>query len=151
LGDRWFFEPNGPMLELAQLDAAYRQQLFLPEANGAPPPLPRMHFRFGLPGGPVREVELDAYKFVSLLIELEPDPSRRWNNGSGQSLSVEQLLDGVREHYLAGGGFSADPPDHSELHLIELLTAYGRDLPAVQRHFVDVDLAARALEPKDAS
>jgi len=146
LDDRWFFPDNGAALELGRLYAAYRQQLFLPDAG-----LPRMRFRFALPGGTARDVELDTYKLLSLLIELEPDPARAWTNRTGQPLSVERLLARVRAHYLARPAPPADPPDHSELHLVELLVAYGRELEPVQQRFLAEDLAPRALAPQDAS
>lgn len=144
--DRYRFEANGAELELGRLYRAYQQQLVLPEAG-----LPRMRFRFGLPGGPQRDVELDAYKLLSLLIELEPDPAETWTNRAGQTLDVERLLARVRAHYLASAAPSSDPADHSNLHLVELLVAFGRELEPIQVHFLSVDLAQDAFEPKDAS
>ena len=110
-----------------------------------------MRFRFGLPGGPVRDVELDAYKLLSLLIELEPDPAKTWTNRTGQALSVERLMAGVREHYLTSAAPSADPPDHSNLHLVELLVASAASRARSRQRFVTVDLAQESFEPKDAS
>jgi hypothetical protein len=146
LDDRYRFESNGAELELGHLYRAHQQQLFLPDSG-----LPRVRFRFGLAGGPVRDVELDAYKLLSLLIELEPDPARTWTNRTGHALSVERLIARVREHYLASAAPSSDPPDHSNLHLVELLVAFGRELGPIRQRFVTVDLAQEALEPKDAS
>ena len=146
LDDRYRFESNGAELELGRLFRAHQQQIFLPDSG-----LPRMRFRFGLPGGPVRDVELDAYKFLSLAIELEPDPAQTWTNRTGQSLSVERLMARVREHYLAQPAPSSDPPDHSNLHLLELLVAFGRDLGPIQQRFLTVDLTQEGFEPKDAS
>jgi hypothetical protein len=146
LDDRYRFASNGAELELGRLYRAHQQQLVLPDAG-----LPRMRFRFGLPGGPVRDVELDAYKFLSLLIEREPDATRTWTNRTGQSLSMERLIARVREHHLAHPASSSDPPDHTNLHLVELLVAFGRDLEGVQRRFLAVDLAQETFEPKDAS
>jgi hypothetical protein len=145
LDDRYRFEGYGE-LELGRLYRAYQQQTVLPDAG-----LPRLRLRFGLPGGPVRDVDLDAYKLVSVLIEREPDPAREWRNREGQALSVERLMRRVREHYLAGAAPLADPPDHSNLHLVELLVAFGRDLASVQAHFLATELAPRDLEAKDAS
>ncbi len=165
LDDRYWFAANRRHLALGQLYAAGRGQVFLPvpgvatEATGGrlpdSPQLPRMFVRFGLPGGPVRTVESDAYKLLSLLIELEPDPSRSWLNRSGQQLSVELLMRHVRASYLASSASFVDPPDHSNLHLVELLVTFGsagpaRELAAIQRHFLTVELAQRAFDPRDA-
>jgi len=165
LDDRYGFEVNRRPLALGQLYVAGRGQLFLPVPGVAPeasggrlpdsPQLPRMFARFSLPGGPVRTVESDAYKLLSLLIELEPDPSRTWRNRTAQPLSVELLMRHVRAHYLASPASFVDPPDHSNLHLVELLVAFGSadpasDLPAIQRHFLTVELAQRAFDPGDA-
>jgi hypothetical protein len=159
LSDEFLFESNGRTLVLARLLEAYQQQIFLPVPGVAPeaagarlpetPQLPRMWLRFGLPGGPVRDVELDAYKFLSLLIELEPDASRGWQNRFGQPLSVALLMQHVRDFYLASAAPSADPPDHSNLHLVELLAAFGGDLRPVQQHFVTHELAQRRFEAAD--
>jgi len=145
LDDRYRFEGGGEP-ELGRLYRAYQQQLLLPDAG-----LPRMRFRFGLPGGPVRDVELDAYKLLSLLIELEPDPARTWTNRTSQTLGVERLMARVREHYLASAAPSSDPPDHSDLHLVELLVAFGRELEPIRAHFLSAELAQEELAPKDAS
>jgi hypothetical protein len=145
LDDRYPFEGSGE-LELGRLYRAYQQQLVLPDSG-----LPRLRFRFGLPGGPLRDVDLDAYKLLSLLIELEPDPTRTWKNRAGQTLGVELLMARVRAHYLASAAPSSDPADHSQLHLVELLVAFGGELEAVQAHFLSADLAQEAFEPKDAS
>lgn len=165
LDDRYGFEANRSPLALGQLYAAGRAQLFLPLPGVAPeavgdrlpdsPQLPRMFVRFGLSGGPVRIVESDAYKLLSLLIELEPDPTRSWRNRTGQRLSVERLMRHVREHYLASAAKVAEPPDHSNLHLVELLVAFGsagpaRDLDAIQQHFLTVELAQQAFDAQDA-
>jgi hypothetical protein len=165
LDDRYWFEANRAHRSLGQLYAAARAQLFLPIPGVAPdatagrlpgsPQLPRMLVHFGLPGGPVRSIESDAYKFLSLLIELEPDRSRSWLNRAGQPLSVELLMRHVREHYLASPASFVDPADHSSLHLVELLVAYGsagpvRELAAVQQHFLGVELAQQSFDPEDA-
>jgi hypothetical protein len=150
LDDRYRFESNGGDLALERLYRAYQQQLVWPGAQ-VEPRLPRMHFRFGLAGGPVRDVELDAYKFLGLLLALETDRARTWTNRAGQSLSVDALMRGVLAHYLASAAPRVDPADHSNLHLVELLVAWGVDLEAVQQHFLAEDLAPRALEPADAS
>jgi len=147
LSDRFAFAGAGPV-ELGRLYRAYQRQLFLPGPGGAPR-LPRMRFGFQLPGGPRRDLELDAYKFVSLLIELEPDPARRWTNRIGQELSVASLMEQVRGVYLASAAPVTDPPDHSNLHLVELLARFGADLGPVQRHFVATELAQRELAPGD--
>lgn len=159
LDDRYWFEANRRDLALGRIYAAGREQIFLPvpgrtaEATGAElprsPQLPRMFFRFALPGGPTRLVEADAYKFVSLLIELEPTRARTWFNRTGQPLNLDLLMRHVREHYLASQASSAEPPDHSNLHLVELLAAFGSDLAPVQQHFLTVELAQDAFDAKD--
>jgi hypothetical protein len=167
LDDRYPFAADGTRLELRQLYDAYRQQVFLPvpgtpaEATGGALPetheLPRMLLRFRPPGGSgSRTVELDAYKLLSLLVELEPDPERTWRNRFGQTLSAALLLRHVRGHYLASRPTRAEPPDHSDLHLVGLLVAWeaatgARDLAAVQRHFLAQELAQRELDPADAT
>jgi hypothetical protein len=144
--DRYPFANGAPAL--GELYAAYRQQLVLPEAADA---LPRMRFRFGLPGGRVHEVERDAWKLLGLLLEREPDLAAPWTNRAGEPLSVARLLERVRAHYLAGGPPAADPLDHGELHRVELLVAYGRGLEEVREHFLARELAQRDHAPRDAS
>ncbi|MGH7289266.1 MAG: hypothetical protein ACREI8_14740 [Myxococcota bacterium] len=159
LDDQYWFEANRRDLALGRIYAAGREQIFLPvpgraaEETGAElprsPQLPRMLFRFSLPGGPARLVEADAYKFVSLLIELEPARTRSWLNRTAQPLSLDLLMRHVREHYLASGASAAEPPDHSNLHLVELLAAFGSDLGPVQQHFLTVELAQAAFDAED--
>lgn len=146
LEDAFFFESNGRALALAELYAAQRRQLVLPDAG-----LPRVRFRFALPGGPARDVERDAWKLLGVLIEQEPDAARTWTNREGQTLSVERLMERVRAHYLTRAAPVADPPDHSELHLAPLLVAYGHELEPVRARFLAADLAQRELAPADAS
>jgi hypothetical protein len=146
LEDAFLFEANGRALPLARLYAAQRRQLVLPEAG-----LPRMRFRFALPGGPARDVELDAWKLVGVLIEQEPDPARTWTNRAGRTLSLAELMERIRAHYLARAAPAADPPDHSELHLVELLAAFGRELEPVRARFLAAELAQDELAPADAS
>ena len=165
LDDRYWFASNRSHLELRSVYDAGRQQIFLPVPGEPPestrgrlpdsPQLPRMRFRFGLPGGPLRSVEADSYKFLSLLIELEPDHSRSWLNGTGQRLSVALLMRHVRESYLASQPSLAEPSDHSKLHLVELLVAFrgsaaAGDLAAVQQHFLGAELAQGAFDATDA-
>lgn len=144
LADRYPFAGGDVALE--EFYRAYQQQIVLPETG-----LPRLHFRFGLPGGLSRDVERDAYKLLGLLIALEPERSAHWMNRSGQTLSLDLLLQRVRAHYLASGAPSLDPPDHSELHLVELLVAAGGELEAVQQHFLAAELAQRTFEPRDTA
>jgi hypothetical protein len=146
LDDAFLFERNGRALPLARIYEALRRQLVLPESG-----LPRVRFRFGRPGGPVRDVELDAWKLLGVLIAQEPDAARTWTNREGATLSVERVLDRVRAHYLARAAPAADPPDHSELHLVELLAAHGRALEPVRARFLSVGLAPHDLAPADAS
>jgi hypothetical protein len=145
--DRYPFPGSPQPPTLGALYAAGRSRLTLPPSAG----LPRMRSRFALPGGPVREVETDAYQLLDLATRLEPDVRQRWENALGESLSVELLMGRVRESYLQGPGFRAEPEDHAELHLVELLVAYADrdpslDLAAVQRHFLDVELAPRSFD-----
>jgi hypothetical protein len=140
------FELDGRALPLARLYEAQRRQLALPDRG-----LPRVRFRFALPGGPVRDVDLDAWQLLSVLIEHEPDPGRAWTSRDGATLSVERLMARVRAHYLARAAPASDPPDHSELHLVELLAAHGRELEPVRAHFLAADLAPHELAPADAS
>jgi hypothetical protein len=146
LDDAYRFEPDGRALALVRLVEAQRRQLALPEAG-----LPRVRFRFALPGGPPRDVDLDAWKLLGVLIEQEPDPARAWTNRVGETLSLARLMERVRAHYLAREAPASDPPDHSELHLVELLAAYGRELEPVRARFLAADLAQHALAPADAS
>jgi hypothetical protein len=165
-GDRYPFQASAHPPSLGDLYAAGRGQLFLPVPGLAPeaagerlpdaPQLPRMRVRFGLPGGPVRSVESDAYKLLSLLVERESDPARGWRNPSGQRLSLALLMRHVREHYLASGASFAEPPDHSNLHLVELLVAFASAHPApaldaVKEHFLAVELAQEAFDPREGS
>jgi len=133
LGDRYRFAASRRYLALHDLYEAGRQQLLLP---GTPEGLPTLLVRDG-----AQMVQLDSYKLLSLLIEWEPDPARTWRNRLGQQLSVERLIHHVRAHYLAVRSPSAAPADHSELHAMELLVAFGErhpafDLVAIQQHFL---------------
>lgn len=165
LEDRFWFEKNRQSLALGALYRAHRHQLFLPVEGVAPeriagrlprtPQLPRMRLPFTLPGQPTRFVEVDAYKTLGLLIELEPDPSRTWVNALGQELSVDLLMHHVRDHYLSTTDTPAEPADHSELHLVELLLAYragaadAPDVAQIQQRFLEVELARTEFEPAD--
>ena len=166
LEDHYAFEASARPPSLGELYAAGLGQLFLPVPGLAPeatgerlpdtPQLPRMRVRFGLPGGPVRSVESDAYKLLSLLVERESEPARVWRNQSGQPLSLALSMRHVREHYLASGASFAEPPDHSNLHLVELLVAFESRRPApaldaVQEHFLAVELAQQAFDPREGS
>jgi hypothetical protein len=144
--DAYRFERSGRTLELARIQGAQRRQLVLPEAG-----LPRLRFRFALPGGPARDVELDAWKSIAVLLAWEAEPEREWTSRSGQQLSLARLMERVRAHYLARPAPASDPPDHSELHLVELLALYGRDLEPVRARFLAADLGPQALAPADAS
>jgi hypothetical protein len=161
-GDRYPFAGAAAPPALGELYAAARARLFLPvpglaaDAAGArlpdTPQLPRLLTRFGLPGGPLRSLESDAWKLLGLALRLEPDAARTWTSRSGQALSLALLLRHVRDSELASGPHATEPADHSALHRIELLAAWaarGGDagLAAVQRHFLEVALAPRAFDP----
>jgi hypothetical protein len=164
LEDRFAFAGRGP-LALGELYAAGRSQLFLPVPGLAPeqagarlpdaPQLPRTFVRFGLPGGPLRSVESDAWKLLGLALALESDASREWQNRFGQPLSLALLLQHVRDTELASGPYVSEPVDHTALHRVELLTAWaerhgGDGLAEVKRHFLDVELAPRTFAPSAA-
>jgi hypothetical protein len=148
LDDRFPFEAGRRPLALRQLYEASRQQLFLP--RGEFPQLPRMRVRFRSPGQPVRIIESDAYHLLRLSIALEPDPSRSWLDRAGQSLSLDLLMRNVRAHHLAGRVSAGAPRDHSNLHLVELLVAFGGDLAPVQQQFLAGELAQQDFAPLDA-
>jgi hypothetical protein len=148
LDDRFPFEAGRRPLALRRLYEAGRSQLFLP--RGPFPQLPRMRVRFRAAGEPVRRLESDAYHFLALLLALEPDRTRSWAARSGESLSVELLMRNAHAHYLAGRSDAAAAYDHSNLHLVELLVAFGEELAPVQRRFLDGDLAQQEFGPLDA-
>jgi hypothetical protein len=165
LADPFAFVGHRP-LALGELYAAGRSQLFLPIPGVAPesagarlpdaPQLPRTFVRFGLPGGPLRGIESDAWKLLGLALALEPDASRGWQNRFGQPLSLALLLRHVRDTELASAPHVAEPADHTALHRVELLVAWaerhgGDGLSAVQRHWLEVERAPRALAPDAAS
>ena len=150
LGDRFTFEASGATLPLSAIYASHRSQIFLPD-SGNSPQLPRMRFR--VPGAPV--VEVDAYQFLGLLIEHETDLAKNWTNSLGQRLSVALLLEHARRFYLASRDSASEPKDHSGLHMVELLLAASRlrgdDPEPIQRHFLEVELARRDFDAKDAA
>lgn len=147
LDDAYWFEPNQEHLGLRDLYQAYLGQIFLPIPDLAPgeirgqlpeePTLPRMRSRYGK-GAPIREA--DAYRFIGVLLSHEADPGRTWTNHLGQELSASLLLDQVRRKYLAQS--SSSQPDHSQLHLVELLLhpASAADANEVKRRFLEVEL-----------
>jgi hypothetical protein len=159
LDDGFWFEANRAKLPLAALYASHRNQIFLPvpgvatgEIHGAlpeKPQLPRMRFR--VPGA--KPVDVDAYHFLALLIAHEPDPGATWKNHLGQPLSADLLLDQARDYYLSSSDTPAEPADHSNLHLVEVLLGAsrrrGQDPDAIKRHFLAVELRRDAFEPAD--
>jgi hypothetical protein len=164
LTDRFWFETNGSSLALGAIYQAHRDQVFLPIPGLAPeevggrlpgsPQLPRMCLPFPPRGGEGRCVESDSYKLLGLLVELEPDPSLPWTNRLGQTLTVELLLRHAREHYLATRDTPFEPPDHSNLHLVELLLSFergreGRGAEAVKERFLNVELSRTDFDPTD--
>ena len=157
LDDRFHFETAQRDIELRRFYEAGRQQLFLPYAKRTEvPPLPRMLIRWQASPSSTLLVDSDAFKFLSLLIELEPDAARSWSNRQAQQLSVVALMRRVREHYLTSRPSAAGPLDHSSLHLVELLVAYGRkdptyDFAPIREHLLGVELAQEGLDPKVAA
>lgn len=159
LADRFSFEANRARLPLAALYASNRRQVFLPVAGRAreeiagalpdAPVLPRM--RFALPG--MAPVETDAYRFLGVLAAHEPDLSAPWTNALGQRLTGALLLEHARGHYLATGDTPAEPEDHSNLHLVEVLLGAARrtgaDPEPVKRRFLANELTRRVFEPAD--
>jgi hypothetical protein len=157
LDDRYHFEADRRDVELRRFYEAGRQQIFLPYARPTQlPPLPRMLIRWQPTTGGAQLVDSDAYKFLSLLIELEPDSAQGWSNRQAQQLSVDQLLRRVRENFLISRPSPVGPMDHSSLHLVELLVAYGKkdpayDFAAIREHLLAVELAQPELDPKVAA
>jgi hypothetical protein len=160
LGDRFAFEANRASVALAAIYASHRAQIFLPVPGRArdeiraelpdSPQLARMRFR--LPGS--APVEADAYHFLELLAVHEVDLARAWTNSLGQRLSAELLLEHARRHYLSSGDTAAEPEDHSNLHLVEVLLAAsrrrGRDPEEIQQRFLRVELMRREFSADDA-
>ena len=157
LDDRYRFEVDRRYVELRRFYEAGRQQIFLPYARPSQvPPLPRMLIRWQPKSGGAQLVDSDAFKFLSLLIELEPNPAQSWSNRQAQQLSVDQLMRRVRENYLTSPPSPAGPLDHSSLHLVQLLVAYGKqdpayDFAAIREHLLGVELAQPDLDPKVAA
>jgi hypothetical protein len=157
LDDRYHFEADRRDVELRLLYDAGRQQIFLPYARPTQlPPLPRMLIRWQPRTGGAQLVDSDAYKFLSLLIELEPDPAQGWSNRQAQSLSVDQLMRRVLENFLTSRPSPAGPIDHSSLHLVELLVAHGSrdpayDFAAIREHLLSVELVQPDLDPEVAA
>ena len=161
LRDRFWFEQNRASVPLAAIYASHRSQTFLPvpgrasgEIRGAIPDSPQLaRMRFGLPGS--EAVETDAYHFLSLLIAHETDLESAWTNSLDQSLSAELLLEHARRYYLASRDSAAEPADHSNLHLVEVLLAAsrrrGQDPEEIQRHFFEMELQRRVFDPGDAA
>jgi hypothetical protein len=161
LDDAYLFRTRPAPLRLRDLYEAHRQQLYLPVPGRAPeaidgalpqtPQLPRMFVHFQGPYGAERIVDSDSFKQLGLLIRLEPDATRIWRNRFGQPLSLALLMRDVRAHYLASAAPTAEPADHSNLHLVGLLAEFdaathARDLAPIQRHFLDVDLAQEQFD-----
>ena len=157
LDDRFHFEADHRDIELRRFYEAGKQQIFLPYAKPSEvPQLPRMLIRWQESPSRILLVDSDAYKLLSLLIQLEPDAAQSWNNRQAQPLSVDALMRRVREHYLASRPSAAGPIDHSSLHLVQLLVAYGRkdpsyDFAPIREHLLGVELAQTGLDPEVAA
>ena len=136
LEDRFWFEANRTRLPLARIHRAHEHQIFLPVPGRTAetidgrlpgsPQLARMQLRFRAPTGGIRSVEVDAYSFLRLLAEREPDLSRSWVNRLGQTLSADLLLGQAWDHYRAPRSPEDELTDHSNLHLVEVLLAFSR-------------------------
>ena len=102
LSDRFWFANNRSRIALAQIYQSLERQIFLPVPGRATdaiggrlpetPQLARVQLRYRSPTGGVLSQESDAYSFLRLLAEREPDLSRTWVNRLGQTLSAELLL-----------------------------------------------------------
>jgi len=161
MSDRFPFARNHASLPLGALYASLRRQVFLPVAGGQAdagggtlPRTPQLaRIRLHVAGLPASEV--DAYHLLLLLAAQEPDLSRSWRNQRGQLLSADLLLEQARGHYLASRDTPAEPADHSNLHLVEVLLAASRrrgaDPDEIKRHFLDVELRRVDFEPRDAT
>lgn len=161
LDDRFRFEQNDASIPLAALYASLLNQVFQPvpgrtaaQIDGALPDTPQLaRVRMHLPGGGATET--DAYHALGLLAVHEPDLEAVHTNALGQRLSAALLLDHARRYYLASRDAPAQPKDHSNLHLVEVLLAAsrrtGRDPEEIQRHFLAVELQRRDFDPKDAT
>jgi hypothetical protein len=159
LSDTFWFETNRARLPLAALYASHRNQIFLPVPGVAPgdidgalpekPQLARMLFR--VPA--MTPVEADAYHFLALLNAHEPDRNATWKNALGQQLSVALLLDNTRDYYLSSSDTPAEPADHSNLHLVDVLLdasrRQGQGPDAIKKHFLAVELKRDRFEAAD--
>ena len=161
LSDRFPFEKSGASIPLAAIYASHRSQIFLPvpgtptgEIRGAIPDAPQLaRLLFQIPGGVA--VEADAYLFLGQLIAREADLSAAWTNALGQRLSTELLFEHARRYYLVSRDGAAEPADHSNLHLVELLLAAsrrrGQDPEEIQQHFLGTELRRRVFDADDAT
>lgn len=112
--------------------------------------------RFRVPGiTGDRAVEVDAWTLLGLLVTLEPDPSATWTSHLAQHLSANLLLGETRGYYLASRDTPGEPPDHSNLHLVELLLDASRrgatDPDPIKQHFLAVELSRRQFDPADGT
>jgi hypothetical protein len=162
LDDGFYFAGNHARIPLRALYASHKRQLYLPEpsrvsseiAGAVPdaPQLPRMRLSVG---GAGVAVDVDSYHQLLMLAEHEADPSAAWTNAQGQQLSSALVLEHARSHYLSTGDTPAEPEDHSNLHLVEVLLAasrrLGSDPEAIRQRFLSVELQRESFDPDDAS
>jgi len=146
LDDRFDFGAERGSVRLGDLYATHRRQLVLPASGDSKEPgaLPRMRFHFPA-GGPI--VETDAYRFLGVLLDREPDTGQSWQNAEGEPLSVDALLEAVRACFFDSDYLARADADHGRFHLVPLLLGWARrapgrvDLDAVLRRFLEVELS----------
>jgi hypothetical protein len=164
LDDEFWFHANRERVRLAEIYRGHQRQIFLPVPGRAPgeirgelpdsPQLPRMrsHYWTRPEAG-----ETDAYPFLTLLVAREEDPSSTWRNHLDQELSLDLLMQNARAYYLTSRDTARELADHSHLHLVEVLLAYGRrrdgahDPDAIKRRFLEVELAREDLRGDDGN
>lgn len=168
--DAFPFQLGRQRLELGKLYESHRRQVFLPVPGKAPEQiagelptngqLPRM--RFAGSDWPGATALPDAYHFLRLLIEREPDYHATWTNQLGQTLSTERLLQSTRDFYLESDVADLEPEDHSALHLVETLLAFrhlrgerGAAAPrspgadAIKKRFLAIELSRTDFPERD--
>jgi hypothetical protein len=164
LDDEFWFDANRKGVRLEEIYRGHQRQIFLPvpgtvsgEIQGElpdSPQLPRMRSRYWTRS---EAGETDAYQFLALLTAREADPSATWSNGVHQELSLDLLMENTRDYYLGNRDTAGELADHSHLHLVEVLLAYGRrrdgavDADAIKRRFLEIELARDGLRGDDGN
>jgi hypothetical protein len=162
LADRFRFQGRPSGVALADLYAGHRRQVFLPvpgrttdaieAALPESPQLPRLRFRHP---ASATAVETDAYKFLGVSIEHEPDLTAPWTNHVGQRLSAALLMRHVRDVYMGDLSTVHELSDHTNLHRVELLLAYHArggaavDPNAIKRRFLENELSRTSFAEEE--